>query len=105
MKVIVKPKRIEVCEAIEVSKDMVGKVLIDTPLLTQMILEIDEQIVIREHSIDNTDQYNSSSDIDVFLEEGDLLIKVEKGYTKALANFTILDKPLEKAVDKINKIK
>lgn len=105
MKVIVKPKNIEVYEAIEVSKKMVGKVLVDMPTITQTILDIDGQLVIREHSTDNTDKYNSTNDIDVFLEEGDLLIKLDKGYTKPLANFITLDKPLEKAVNKINKIK
>jgi len=105
MKVITKPNKIEIYDAIKVTKNMIGKVLTDTPIVKQTIVEENGKLMIREHNIDNTNKYNSTSDIDVFLEEGDLLVKVEKGYTKPIANFIILDKTTERAINKINKIK
>jgi hypothetical protein len=105
MKVIFKPQRIESYEAIQVTKDMIGKVLTDTPITKQEIVFEDKQLILRAHEIDNNDTYSSVQDIDIFLNEGDYLIKTPKGYMKPVNKVYEVDKQLERAIKHINEIK
>lgn len=81
MKVIVKPI-IKEYDAIQVLKNKLPMVLVDTEELKQKILVEKDQIILREHRKENTEKYKSELTIDVFLKDGDYLIKTELGYMK-----------------------
>lgn len=108
MKVIFKPKGIEVFEAIRV-QDNIGKVLIDKDGIKQEIINEDGQLWLVENST-SEETFGETKLIGVVnqkisLKESDMLIKVDKGYTKPIAQFIEINKPLEKAIQKINEIK
>lgn len=106
MKVIFKPQRIESYEAIQITEDMIGKVLTDTPIMKQQILKReDDKLILRANEIDNNTTYESVQDIDIFLEIGDVLIKTPKGYMKPVNKVYEVDKQLERAIKKINEVK
>lgn len=106
MKVIFKPQRIESYEAIQVTEDMIGKVLTDTETLKQQILKREDgKLVLRANEIDNNTTYESVQNIDIFLEIGDVLIKTPKGYMKTVQKPIIIDKQQERAIKKINEVK
>jgi hypothetical protein len=105
MKVMFKPNRIESYDAIQVTKDMIGKVITDTPITKQEIVFEDNQLILRAHEIDNNDMYKSTQDIDVYINEGDYLIKSPKGYMKPVNKVYLVDKQLERAIKHINEIK
>lgn len=107
MKVIAKPKPITVYDAIMV-EDHIGKVLVNTKEVHQEIIQEEEQIWLVEKS--ETDETVNGTQLigkveqKISLNIEDMLIKVDKGYTKPIAQFIEMDKPLERAVNKINKI-
>ena len=106
MKVIFKPQRIESYEAIQVTEDMIGKVLTDTETLKQQILKREDgKLVLRANEIDNNTTYESVQNIDIFLEIGDVLIKTPKGYMKPVQKPIIIDKQLERTINRINEVK
>ena len=106
MKVIFKPQRIESYEAIQVTEDMIGKVLTDTETLKQQILKREDgKLVLRANEIDNNTTYESVQNIDIFLEIGDVLIKTPKGYMKTVQKPIIIDKQLERTINRINEVK
>src|SRR5574344_1378236 len=106
MKVIFKPNRIESYEAIQITEDMIGRVLTETDILKQEILKREDgKLVLKAHEIDNNTTYESVQNIDIFLESGDVLIKTPKGYMKPVQKPIILDKQQERAIKKINEIK
>ena len=106
MKVIFKPQRIESYEAIQITEDMIGRVLTDTDILKQQILKReDDKLVLRANEIDNNTTYESVQDIDIFLEIGDVLIKTPKGYMKPVQKPIIIDKQLERTINRINEVK
>ena len=105
MKVIFKPQRIESYEAIQITEDMVGRVLTDTPIMKQQILKREDgKLVLRANEIDNNRTYESVQNIDIFLEIGDVLIKTPKGYMKPVQKPIIIDKQLERAIERVNKV-
>lgn len=106
MKVIFKPNRIESYEAIQITEDMIGRVLTDTDILKQEILKREDgKLVLRANEIDNNTTYESIQNIDIFLEIGDVLIKTPKGYMKPVNKVYEVDKQLERAIKKINEVK
>ena len=106
MKVIFKPQRIESYEAIQITEDMIGRVLTDTETLKQKILKREDgKLVLRANEIDNNTTYESVQNIDIFLEIGDVLIKTPKGYMKPVQKPIIIDKQQERAIKKINEVK
>ncbi|MDD4298971.1 MAG: hypothetical protein PHS98_05030 [Bacilli bacterium] len=106
MKVIFKPNRIESYEAIQITEDMIGKVLTDTDILKQKILKREDgKLILRANEIDKNTTYESIQDIDIFLEIGDILIKTPKGYMKPVQKPIIIDKQQERAIKKINEVK
>ena len=106
MKVIFKPQRIESYEAIQITEDMVGRVLTDTPIMKQQILKREDgKLVLRANEIDNNRTYESVQNIDIFLEIGDVLIKTPKGYVKPVQKPIIIDKQQERDIKKINEVK
>ena len=106
MKVIFKPQRIESYEAIQITEDMIGRVLTDTDILKQQILKREDgKLVLRANEIDNNTTYESVQNIDIFLEIGDVLIKTPKGYMKPVQKPIIIDKQQERAIKKINEVK
>lgn len=105
MKVIFKPQRIESYEAIQIEENMIDRILTDTPILKQEILKENDEIILRAHEIDNNNTYKSTQDIDIYLKLGDYLIKTEKGYMKPVNKVYEVDKQLERAIDRVNKIK
>src|SRR5574344_1533387 len=106
MKVIFKPNRIESYEAIQITEDMIGRVLTDTDILKQEILKREDgKLVLRANEIDNNTTYESIQNIDIFLEIGDVLIKTPKGYMKPVNKVYEVDKQLERAIKKINDVK
>jgi len=102
MKVYIKPKHIETYEAITVDKECI---LTDTPLVKQEILREDGQWILRETSIDSNDVYRSTTNMDVYLDKGDILIKVDKGYMKPINKdmFVKVSATVQKAIDTLNK--
>ena len=104
MKVIFKPQTIQTHEAIKITEEMIGTVLTDTPILRQEIVKENDELILRAHEIDNNNTYKSIQDIDIYLNIGDCLIKTEKGYMKPVNKVYEVDKQLERAIDKINKI-
>jgi hypothetical protein len=104
MKIIINKPNIQIHEAIEVTNEMIGKVLTDTPILKQEIVKENDEIILRAHEIDNNNVYKSIQDIDIYLNIGDCLIKTEKGYMKPVNKVYVLDKQLERAIERINKI-
>lgn len=105
MKVIFKPNRIESYEAIQVTEDMVGRVLTDTPIMKQQILKREDgKLILRANEIDNNTTYESIQNIDIFLEIGDVLIKTPKGYMKPVYTVFEVDTKLEKAIERVNKV-
>ena len=106
MKVIFKPQRIESYEAIQITEDMIGRVLTDTDILKQQILKREDgKLVLRANEIDNNTTYESVQNIDIFLEIGDVLIKTPKGYMKPVQKPIIIDKQLERTINRINEVK
>ena len=106
MKVIFKPNRIESYEAIQITEDMIGRVITDTETLKQEILKKeDDKLVLRANEIDKNTTYESVQDIDIFIEIDDVLIKTPKGYMKPVQKPIIVDKQLERAINKINEVK
>ena len=105
MKVIFKPQRIESYEAIQITEDMIGRVLTDTDILKQQILKREDgKLVLRANEIDNNTTYESVQNIDIFLEIGDVLIKTPKGYMKPVNKVYEVDKQLERAIERVNKV-
>jgi hypothetical protein len=102
MKAIIRPKKIEVFEVYKVSKEKLPKILCAQDDLHQELLIENEQIILRETSREKNSNYSSTTDIDIYLNEGDLLIKLDKGYTKPLIPIIQIDKKLEKAINEIN---
>lgn len=102
MKAIVKPKHIEVLEVLKVDKNKLPYTLIDTEELKQELLIEDNQIILREKSNELNDKYKSTMYIDIYLNDGDLLVKLDKGYTKPLIELLEIDSKLEKAIELIN---
>jgi hypothetical protein len=100
MKAIIKPNRIEEYEALVVNEPIL---LTHEDNITQEIVFEDGQLILREHSIDKNERYNSTVNIDVFIKKGDLLIKTPNGYMKPLVEFIPLTKELEKAIKIINR--
>ena len=106
MKVIFKPQRIESYEAIQITEDMIGRVLTDTDILKEQILKREDgKLVLRANEIDNNTTYESVQNIDIFLEIGDVLIKTPKGYMKPVQKPIIIHKQQERAIKKINEVK
>lgn len=105
MKAIIKPKHIEVLEVLKVDKEKLPKILHNSDDLHQELLIEDNQIILRESSREKNVNYSSETQIDVYLNDGDLLVKLENGYTKPLVELVVLDKKLEKAIDTINEVK
>ena len=106
MKVIFKPQRIESYEAIQITEDMIGRVLTDTDILKQQILKREDgKLVLRANEIDNNTTYEGVQNIDIFLEIGDVLIKTPKGYMKPVQKPIIIDKQLERTINRINEVK
>jgi hypothetical protein len=103
MKAILKQKKIDMFDIIKVDKELIGKVLCATDELHQEILQIDEQIILRETSREANDKYKSTTDIDVYLKEGDILVKLENGYTKPMMELIEVDTKLEKAINELNR--
>lgn len=105
MKVMFKPEKIQTFEAIRVNKKLIGKTITDMPIMRQKILlDNDGKLVLRAHEIDDTTLYKSVQDIDVYLEEGDYLIKTPKGYMKPVKAVVPVEKPLQNAIDKLNNL-
>ena len=103
MKVIFKPKKIDIYEAVKITEEMIGTTLTDTPTLKQELV-MEDELVLKAHEIDSNDVYYSEQDMKIFVKMGDYLIKTDKGYTKPIYPVYELDSKLEKAIDKINKI-
>lgn len=104
MKAIFKQNKTELLEAIKISFKDVGKVLIDTDTLKQEIVKEKGKLILRSHEIDNSEAYSSILDIDVFLNENDILLKSEVGYTKPIRPIIELSKEQENIVKKYNNI-
>ena len=98
MKTICIQRKIEVIDGIKPEEG----VLVDTPELKQEILKEDGKLILRSHEVENTDNYNSVLDIDVFLNDDDILVKSGKGYTKPVAKFIEINEEEEKAIELIN---
>lgn len=98
MKTICVQRKIEVIEGIKPKEG----ILVDTPELKQEIIKKDGKLILRSHEVENTDNYNSVLDIDVFLNEDDILVKSGKGYTKPIAQFVEITDEEEKAIELIN---
>lgn len=106
MKVIFKPNRIESYEAIQIEENMIGRVLTDMPTLKQEIIKREDgKLILKAHEIDNNITYESIQDIEIFVEIGDVLVKTPKGYMKPVQKPIIIDKQLEKAIERINEVK
>ena len=99
MKTICIQRKIEVIEGIKPKEG----ILVDTPELKQEILKEDGKLILRSHEIENTDNYNSVLDIDVFLNDDDILVKSGKGYTKPVAQFIEINEEEEKAIELLNR--
>lgn len=102
MKAIIRPKKIEMLEVLKVNKETLPKVLCATDDLHQELIIEDDKIILRETSREKNDKYSSETSIDVYLKDGDLLVKLEKGYTKPLIELIEIDTKLEKAIQLIN---
>lgn len=98
MKTICIQRKIEIVDGIKPEEG----VLVDTPELKQEILKEDGKLILRSHEVENTDNYNSVLDIDVFLNDDDILVKSGKGYTKPVAKFIEINEEEEKAIELIN---
>lgn len=104
MKAIFKQNKVELLEAIKISSKDVGKILIDTDTLKQQIVKENGKLILRSHEIDNSEAYSSVLDIDVFLNENDILLKNEVGYTKPVRPIIELSKEQEQIAKKYNEI-
>lgn len=102
MKAILKPKRIEMLEVYEVKKENLPFILHSDETLKQELLIENDKIILREESKEDNDTYKSTTNIDIYLKENDLLVKLDKGYTKYIAELRVVDKKLEKAIEEIN---
>ena len=98
MKTICIQRKIQVTEGIKPKEG----ILVDTPELKQEIIKEDGKLILRSHEIENTENYNSVLDIDVFLNDDDILVKSGKGYTKPVAQFIEINEEEEKAIELIN---
>lgn len=106
MKFIMKRKPIEVLEGIIVKDENCGILCEKENLKQSLKYDIKEKrYVLIEDSIENTNNYNSNGHIEVFCNEGDIIIgDKEKGFTKPIAGFVEIDEEAEKAINKINSI-
>lgn len=104
MKVIFKPTKIQTYEAIKITEDMIGTTLTDAEELKQELVMLNDKLVLKAHEIDNNKTYESITDMNIFVNVGDYLVKTDKGYTKPIYPVYELDSKLEKAIDKINKV-
>lgn len=104
MKVIFKPTKIATYDAIKITEDMIGTTLTDTDTLKQELCYVDNELVLKAHEIDNNKVYESITDMNIFVNVGDYLIKTDKGYNKPVYPVFEVDTKLEKAIDEINKI-
>lgn len=98
MKTICIQRKIEIVEGIKPKEGL----LVDTPELKQEIVKEDGKLILRSHEVENTNNYNSVLDIDVFLNDDDILVKSGKGYTKPVAQFIEINEEEEKAIKLIN---
>ena len=99
MKTICIQHKIEVIDGIKPKEG----VLVDTPELKQEIIKEDGKLILRSHEIENTENYNSVLDIDVFLNDDDILVKSGKGYTKPVAQFIEITEEEKKAIELLNR--
>lgn len=104
MKVIFKPTKIATYDAIKITEDMIGTTLTDTETLKQELVMLNDKLVLKAHEIDNNKTYESITDMNIFVNVGDYLIKTEKGYTKPIYPVYEVDTKLEKAIERVNKV-
>jgi ABC-type oligopeptide transport system ATPase subunit len=113
MKVILnKPQYINIQEAIKVTQDMAGKVLIDNDEIKQeLIKREDGRFVLRAYEKDFNGDYESKQYIDIFMDKvndsnkNHILLKTPKGYMKPVNKVYEVDKQLERAIKHINEVK
>ena len=99
MKALMLGKKIKMEEAI---KPKVG-LLVDTPTLKQEIVKEDGKLILRSHELQSNNEYKSVVDIDVYLDDKDILIKIGEGYNKPVNPYIQLSDKEIKAIETINK--
>ena len=104
MKAIFKQRKIELLDGIKITEKDVGRILTDNKTLKQEIVKEDGKLILRSHEIDNSEAYKSTLDIDVYLNNGDILLKNDVGYTKPVMPVIELSKKLEKSINNINEV-
>lgn len=111
MKVIIKPQKTEIYEAIKV-KEHIGKVIIDNDDRKQEIVQEDDKLWLvetysGEEKIGNRTLVIENSTQKISLEEDDVLIRKDNFYIvpSVPAQYLIeIDKVKERAVKKINNL-
>jgi len=86
MKVIVKPQ-IQEHEAIQILRSTIEKgelLLMDTDTVKQRVLIEENRLILKEMSKEKNERFTSELNIDIYLQDGDYLIKTEKGYIKPI---------------------
>lgn len=111
MKVIIRPQRTEIYEAIKV-KDNIGKVIIDNDDRKQEIVKEDDKLWLvetysGEEKIGNRTLVIENSTQKISLEESDILIRKDNFYIvpNVPAEYLVeIDKVKERAVKKMNSL-
>lgn len=104
MKVIFKQNKIETIDAIKVNVKDINKILYESDKLQQKLVKVNGKLILRSHEIDNCEAYSSILDIDVYVQEGDILLDTGEGYTKPIRPVIELSSKEIKAINNINEV-
>jgi len=102
-------KSVEVIDIIEVNKELIEQakeksIILKKEKNIKQELVFDKQLVLRESYKELTKDYNlKNSELDVFLKDGDKLIKTERGYQKVALPMKMLSKNEINTIEKYNK--
>jgi len=102
-------KSVSIIDIIEINKELIKEIkqksimLKDEKNIKQKLV-FDKRLVLRESFKETTKDYElKKSELDVFLKEGDKLIKTERGYQKVALPMKMLSKNEINTIEKYNK--
>lgn len=103
MKVIFKPQEIVMHEAVEVNDSLVG-ILTDIENLKQELIKTEEGYILKSNEKEKTEIYENTQEMNIFLKEGDFLVKTPSGYKKTVQPVYEVTEEIEKAIGVIKNV-
>lgn len=103
MKVIFKPQEIVMHDAVKVEDKLIG-VLTDIENLKQELIKTEEGYILKSNEKEKTEIYESTQEMNIFLKEGDYLVKTKVGFQKPVQQVIEITEEQEKAIGVINNV-